>query len=348
MAEDRVIQPDSSFQPNEGYTTADSKVGSGLFKAALIIGGICCVAPLLMMLIGGPNIIRNAYNGANLSFANPVFWLIQSFFLGMAPIVVTHSVKVKGWKRTGAAMLVAYCISSGLEGVGTNFGWWFSPYHYSNIWNFHVQGVPMIIPFAWEILLIPSFYLSLYLIPQELFGGRQTRKQKIIANALLAVTGAVILVAIDLLIDPVMAGIGSWVWHTGGTYVGFMQGGEPIMNWTGWMGLGIAVMLSYRLILGTTPKDRHRRSRYLDLYVPLTVYTSFFIAMMELEIFGQGHSEIVLIGTLSFGAIVTLVWTKYYHEKIGGRPNAIGVGISEEALAKQAATIRVAEEVPVR
>jgi len=344
MAEKSVSHASGDLQPLHGWVEKPEK-GARIFKAALIIGGIAVAMPLLMWLIGGTEYVTHAFDGTPLWSGNPAYLLLMFLFVAFMPIVVSHSVTVKGWKRTIAAMVAVYLVTSTAEFLGSNYGYIFGPYHYSNVWNFHVLGVPIVVPIAWETLLIPSFYLSLYLMPTELFGKARTLKQKIVANGLLALTGAVIVVAVDMLLDPICAGIGSWNWHVNGTYVDWLLGGEPIMNWIGWMLVGVLIMTAYRIILGSTPGKMHVRSRYLDVYIPMVVYSSFFIALMEVAIIFQRHTDVALLGALSFGIVVTMVWSKLYHEKIGGRPNVIGVGIAEEALAQQSATVRIAEEV---
>jgi len=75
---------------------------------------------------------------------------------------------------------------------------------------FHILGVPAIVAQAWEIILYPAFYLSLYLMPSELMGKSTSIKSKILTTVLIAAVGAFIGTCNDLLRDPIWVEYGGW------------------------------------------------------------------------------------------------------------------------------------------
>jgi uncharacterized membrane protein len=320
-------------RPSHGHVLKQGE-GRKTLMLACITGTTGVLLPWLFWLFGGDAYVTSAFS-TPLSQTNPALITMEVLFLGFMPVMIWHSVIVKGWARTIAATTVVYLIAGTFEALGTNFGWIYGPYHYSDIWLFHVIGVPVIVPIAWETILYPSFYLSLYLIPTEVMNNPKTLTQKITSTALLALLGACILTAIDLVLDPVCCGIGSWNWHVNGEFIAWMYGGEPIHNFFGWMITGFPVMLAYRFILGTTATDRHVRSRVLDIYIPIAVYGFYFIALMEIEFIMQRHLDVVLVGGLSFGSLLIAFVTKLCYEKMGSYPNPIGTGIAEEVIAKE-------------
>lgn len=332
MAELAGIRPSKEARPLHGYVEKP-EAGRWNFRAAAIIGSIAVAMPWLFWIVGGTDYVTGAFDSPIMAVSNPAYILMMFMFICFMPIVVWHSITVKGVWRTLAAMGVVYVVTGLAEGLGTNFGLVFGPYHYSNVWFFHVFGVPLVVPIAWETLMVPSFYLSLYIIPAEVFALAKSWWQKAIAYGLLASVGALFLTAIDLLLDPIAAGIGSWNWHVNGQYVDYMYGGEPIMNWIGWFFVGLAVMFSYRLILGGREAGKHIRSRYLDVYIPLTVYGAFFVALIEAQMIFQRQYDVATIAVLSCGLVLAVGGTKLFYEKLGSRPNPIGVGIAEQAIA---------------
>jgi len=318
------------ISPRYGYTEV-AKAGRSIFIAAIIIGVLVGASPWLIRLIMGAEFCDKEW-AAGVSSNSPVMLLYTLQVVGGMAIVWWHSVTVKGWNRAIASFAGVMSIAYFAEVAGVHWGWVFGPYHYTAAIPLHIFGVPLIVAPSWEILLYPSFYLALYLLPTEFMGKARSRTQTLINCALIAAVGAVILTLTDLLTDPFWVGYGAWIWHVNGPYVSYLNGGEPISNFVGWFITGFVIMLVYQLVLFTTPQKRHVRSRYLDIYIPLAMYAWQFVFDMGIVIFFPKFYDVAMIGAFGMGGILLMVCTKLYFEMQGAQSNPVGESISGEVL----------------
>jgi putative membrane protein len=108
-------------------------------------------------------------------------------------------------------------------GVATSFP--FGTYEYdAQRLGLSALGVPLLIPFAWFMMLYPS-----WLISRELFKSRY----------LSILTGALLMSTWDLYLDPQMVNEGYWVWFIDGTATKVI----PLTNFFGWF-LSTAVIFT--------------------------------------------------------------------------------------------------------
>lgn len=99
----------------------------------------------------------------------------------------------------------------------------FGPYSYSGVLQPQLGGVPVVMACAWVILLA---YVKHRLPLLEM-----NRWAAVVA-------GAVWMVGLDLVIDPVATlGLGYWTWHAPGPYYGV-----PFSNFTGWLVVSAALL----------------------------------------------------------------------------------------------------------
>jgi uncharacterized membrane protein len=124
------------------------------------------------------------------------------------------------------------------EQVGVVTGLIYGPYHYTATLGPWLGSVPILIPLAWFVLLYPSFVVTNLVVggwPAGTAGGRGN----LVAPALVV---ALVMTALDLVIDPVLSGptVGAWVWERGGPYYGV-----PVQNSAGWMVTAFTVCYLY-------------------------------------------------------------------------------------------------------
>ena len=311
--------------------TEKPEAGKNIFYTALVVCVVVTIAPWLVRIIGGAEYCKEVW-ASKMSPVSPIMLINDIEVLGGMALVMWHSITVKGVKRALISFCCVFFVAWFNEFLGTNYGLVFGPYHYTDAIPFHILGVPAIVAPAWEIILYPAFYLSLYLMPSELMEKSRSWWPKIISTLLIAAVGAFITTCNDMLRDPIWVEYGGWVWHTNGPYAAYIDGGEPITNYTGWLWVAFEIQLVYHLVIKSTPAERHIRSKYLDIYVPLTMYAAGFTYGMAIELIFQQHMDIALIGAMTFGGILLLSGTKLYLEKQGARPNAIGESIAEKTL----------------
>ena len=151
-------------------------------------------------------------------------------FLGLAGAIVL----VSGGRPWVPALLAAAAAGFVCEWVGLVTGRVFGTYVYTDALFPKLAGVPVVIGCAWMVLAA-AVHESL----------RPRRWSPAVGVA----AGAALLMAIDLVLDPLAAGpLGYWRWPAGGPVHGV-----PLGNFAGWFGCG-AVILA--LVWRLAPRDR--------------------------------------------------------------------------------------------
>ncbi|MCA1054984.1 carotenoid biosynthesis protein [Rossellomorea aquimaris] len=111
---------------------------------------------------------------------------------------------------------VIFFFSYFIEYLGSTHGILFGDYHYTDQFAPNVFGVPLAIGFAWLMVMGTSHVLALRIFPND--------------RLLYAVTGGLIAVVIDLIIDPVAYKVKEyWIWEEPGLYYDI-----PGSNFIGW------------------------------------------------------------------------------------------------------------------
>ena len=316
-----------------GYTERP-QAGRKIFIFTVILGCFVGLGPWLLRLFMGADWCNQQWQEA--SHTSALLLINMVHVAGGMTIVWWHSITVKGFKRALVSFICVMSVAYFAEYAGTHWGWVFGPYHYTDKIHFHIFGVPLIVAPAWEILLYPSFYLGLYLLPSEFLGKPKSLIQTLVIGTLVAATGALILTLTDLLTDPIWIGHGLWLFHVNGPYVPYLHGGEPGSNFVGWFITGFVIMVIYQLVVFTTPRTRHTRSKYLDVYIPLTMYAFTFAYDFAAMIFFAKYMEIAMIGAFGFGGILLILCTKFYFEKQGFQANLMAQRIIQESQASLA------------
>lgn len=159
-------------------------------------------------------------------------------------------------KTAWQSMLLAATLGFVLEIVGVHTGYPFGRYNYTAVLAPSIFGVPLAIAFAWLILIDYVRGMS--------------------ANIWI---GALLMTAIDLVIDPLAAGpLAYWHWLDGGDYFGI-----PALNFAGWFAASL-------LILYVTPKQSVRRA-----YVGWTVIAFFAVLALRKAFYLPGAIGLTLL-----------------------------------------------------
>jgi uncharacterized membrane protein len=127
------------------------------------------------------------------------------------------------------------------EEAGVLTGLVYGPYHYTATLGPWLGSVPILIPVAWFVLVYPS-----YVVANRVRGGWPVGTPGGRANLVgLALLGALVMAAWDLVIDPILSGptVGAWVWERGGAWYGV-----PVQNYLGWIVTSFTVYLLYRSV----------------------------------------------------------------------------------------------------
>jgi putative membrane protein len=152
---------------------------------------------------------------------------------------LAHAWYALGGRNTAVFFGMSAVISWLYEEVGVATGLIFGPYHYTGYLGAKVGEVPILIPLAWFMMIYPAYVIANLACSGRPAGTPRGAKRVI----RLATTGAVVMTAWDLVIDPILSGpsVRAWIWETGGPYYGI-----PIHNYAGWLLTTFTVYLAYR------------------------------------------------------------------------------------------------------
>lgn len=131
-----------------------------------------------------------------------------------------------GWRRTLSVFAIIAVFTFGVEYIGSTTGFPFGHYHYTDLLLPHLGHVPLLIPFAWFMMLPGAWAVAAHF--------RYSRWR-------FAAVSAAALTAWDLLLDPQMVSWGLWVWDHPYGYFGI-----PWSNYAGWLLTGFVLTLIIR------------------------------------------------------------------------------------------------------
>lgn len=166
-----------------------------------------------------------------------------------------------GWRKTLTSFAIVGTLSYFAEFIGSKTGFPFGAYHYTDVLQPQLGGVPLLIPLAWMMMLPPAWAVARLIFPNT--NSRFPMYQSTIFYSLIS---ALAFTAWDLFLDPQMVGWNFWEWEIPGQYFGI-----PLINYFGWL------LVSALLTLAANPKD-------LPLLPLALVYTLTWF----LQTIGQG------------------------------------------------------------
>jgi putative membrane protein len=190
-----------------------------------------------------------------------------------------------GWIKTlKTAVLIAF-IGWVMEFLGSHTGFPFGAYSYTGALRPQVLDVPLIIPFAWMMMLPPSWAVA-WVITRGFAAPWRTPAFSLISALAMTVW--------DLFLDPQMVAWDLWRWQHPSGYFGI-----PWSNYAGWL------LVSGLITAVVRPND-------LPAAPLLLVYTITWL----LETFGLGLfwgiTGPAVVGGILMGTITILGWRAYW------------------------------------
>ena len=176
----------------------------------------------------------------------------KEFFLAFTPInlfisfvlLFINQVQLENSELNAA--LIIFFIGMISEILGVNYGLIFGDYVYLDNLGFKVLGVPVLIGVNWIILTFITGSMSSYII-----------KNKYIA----ALTGAILMILLDLIIEPVAPLLGFWI---------FDLPTVPLQNYIGWFVIGLTTQYIYHFNI-----ERKEYSFSINLLLVNAVFFAF-------------------------------------------------------------------------
>lgn len=148
--------------------------------------------------------------------------------------LAVFSLAVSGWgvRRTSIIFLVTAVVTFLAEYTGSKTNFPFGAYDYTSTLQPQLGGVPVIIPLAWFMMLLPAWAIGRLLTERLPFA-----KFRYFGFVLISASA---IMAWDLFLDPQMVGWGFWSWHPFG---GSGYFGIPWVNYVGWFLVGLLATL---------------------------------------------------------------------------------------------------------
>ncbi len=147
-------------------------------------------------------------------------------------LIILHN--AWGAARTAKTFAIVAVLSYLAELLGSQTGIPFGKYHYTDLLQPQLAGVPLLIPLAWLMMLPPAWAIAQLIVPRS-----QPR-----APIYTVLISALAFTAWDLFLDPQMVRMGFWVWQQPGLYFGI-----PLANYLGWL------LISALITLAVNPKE---------------------------------------------------------------------------------------------
>ena len=202
-------------------------------------------------------------------------WSVIANVLLQVAAVLAVLVAHLGWRATLRIVAIVVPLAWLVEYIGSTTGIPFGAYHYTAALAPHLGGVPLVIPFAWLMMLPPAWAVA-----QHLTGATNTWRFVLVAAAAFTVW--------DLFLDPQMVGWGYWVWDQPGGYFGI-----PWVNFLGWLIASALITVAVRPPL-----------------LPFAPLFAIYVITWFLQSFGQFFfwqmPGPALVGFVGMGAFVVL------------------------------------------
>ena len=171
--------------------------------------------------------------------------------------MVVHGHLSYGIKYSSRYLPITFAFGLGIEVLGVHTGWPFGVYEYDTSLGVQLFGVPLVVPFAWVMMVHPC-----------LCAARR------IAGNWVFLYGGALLAAWDLFLDALMVGAGRWTWEVPGANAPFTPD-IPMSNPFGWL---LAGMFITGLLNKVLPRERRKEGaslRAVDAYLLWTLFGGF-------------------------------------------------------------------------
>ncbi len=181
-------------------------------------------------------------------------WVTIATVYAGALAMVIHGHLSYGAKYSTRYLPITALFGLGVEVLGVHTGWPFGTYQYDSSLGAQLFGVPLVVPFAWVMMVHPA-----------LVAARRVSGHWVFAY------GGALLAAWDLFLDPQMVAAGRWKWEVTGAHVPFTPD-IPMSNPFGWLFAGLLIIGLLNKVL---PRERRKNAASLAAVDALLLWTLF-------------------------------------------------------------------------
>ena len=158
---------------------------------------------------------------------HPDFVYLTPFNL-LASLVIVLWFHEKWDRALGIFLLICFLTGFVVELVGVQTGLIFGAYHYGEVLGWKIWGTPIIIGVNWALLVYTSAATIQYFLPN-------------LNQWIKVVLGAIAMVGLDILIEPVAIHLKFWTWGTVEV---------PIQNYIAWFLVALPLQAAFYALLG--------------------------------------------------------------------------------------------------
>lgn len=211
-----------------------------------------------------------------------------------ASFSLAHATSRLGWRRAVAFLLACAVVSWSFEEIGIVTGHVYGPYHYGDQLGPKLGHVPLIIPFAWFMMVYSSWVVARLLLEGA---GRPAGWLPVLSRIVVA---SFAMTAWDTVMDPGMARAGVWTWERGGSYFGV-----PLQNFLGWLATTATVYAFTELAFRLFPEKAPAYASRLDVGLPALAYG--VIALDRLLLPDMAELRVVAAFGMTFLALLAAI-----------------------------------------
>jgi putative membrane protein len=166
----------------------------------------------------------------------------RNLFIFITPLNLLFAAAFLFWRNkpetkvivTGLVIFITAFI---IEAAGVNTGRIFGTYSYGKALGPAVWNTPLIIGLNWFVLIYCTNAIArqLWSLSQH---GSNGKKTDLAEGAFIVITGSLLMVLYDLLLEPAAMRLDMWTW---------LDGNIPLRNFTAWLVISVVYHLVYRM-----------------------------------------------------------------------------------------------------
>ncbi len=286
----------SPFDSNNTFRESNLRIDNtvGKWQSKILWGLFVFIAVAqvvrLITLFGGISAIYDV-----LAFPPQIYQTIGLLLAVL--LLILHAAWTLTWFRGLAFLLIAALTGLVFEVIGVNYGSTFGGNYVYGSNAFLLFGVPWQIPIFWAAFI----YASYTLVSNLLFWNKRDKPSRYKRDAILLpfliLFDGLVIVAIDLIMDPLLVMAGNWTWLEGGSYYDI-----PVGNFVGWFMVATISTGVFRVSEYFFPRESISNNQSI-LLIPVVGYGILCLALVSLALMVQ-LPKLALIGFFAMFPIV--------------------------------------------
>jgi len=234
-------------------------------------------------------------------------WHTALFYAASLILLVLHSFQTLFPARALFFIMAASGVGLIMEILGLKFGVPFGGHYAYNPIQASILNVPLSIPLFWSVFIYTGYSIVNSYLKWLNIRKPNLRENNLKLLPLLIIADSLIVVAIDLFMDPLQVRMSNWAWLEGGPYFGV-----PIGNFIGWLMVAALVSAIFRTYEYCFPKENNHLDPSLYLIL-VSGYGLFAISFAFIAVNFKMFSLAVLgLSIMLPTVIINLVLYKNY------------------------------------